>query len=87
MPEELRYTSRQLREAAASEVLNCIGWAMECGIPEVYDWGRLLVLRLPMIMDAAEDPQPAPPEKLTTMLEAGRQKYKEYGLPAIPKPH
>lgn len=81
--EEPRYTSRQLREAAAGEVLNCIGWAMDCGIPEVYEWGRTLVLRLPMILDSPYDPPPPSPELLTQMLEAGREKMRQLNLPPI----
>ena len=71
------YTSKQLREAAAAEIINCMGLAKDAFHPAIREYGRTLVIRIPIILDAAEDPQPPDETLLKAMLELGREKLRE----------
>jgi DNA-binding XRE family transcriptional regulator len=72
-----RYTSKQLREVAAGEIINCMGLAKDCSEPLIYEYGKTLVIRIPAILDAAEDPHPPCEEMIQAMLVLGRQKMAE----------
>jgi transcriptional regulator with XRE-family HTH domain len=80
-----RYTSQQLRAAAASEIINCMGLAKDAAThppwaefhPAIHEYGKTLVARIPAILDAPDDPIPASSEYLQAMLVLGRQKLRE----------
>ena len=77
MSSEKRYTSKQLREAAAAEIINCMGLAKDSTHPAIREYGRTLVVRVAAILDAPEDPHPPNPELLRAMLALGREKLRE----------
>lgn len=73
------YTSKQLREACAAEIINCMGLAKDSTIEAIRQYGRALVVRIPFILDAEEDPHPPDPRLLAAMLALGREKLRELG--------
>lgn len=76
MSSEKRYTSKQLREAAAAEIINCMGLAQHSTHPLIREYGRTLLARIPALLDADEDPKPPDPELLAAMLALGREKLR-----------
>ena len=70
------YTSKQLREACAAEIINCMGLAKDSLHPAIQEYGKTLVVRVPAILDAADDPLPPDPTLLRAMLVLGRLYYR-----------